>query len=398
MPADPASPTATRVDSAGSVSALARCVGDVHAFREQDWGRHPALRRSAGSFSDLLSLDAIDELLRGTALRLPAFRLVQDGTPLDVRRFTRRLRIGGKVVDDVADAAKVHALVGGGATLVLQALHRYWPPLTAFCRSLESVLGHPVQANAYLTPAGSQGLGLHADLHDVFTLQVLGSKSWQAWEPGAGPPDDLPAIDGELGEGDAMYLPRGARHLARTTASPSIHLTIGVLTTSWTAVLDAALAGAPDDLALGRSLPFGWHEDGGFPAAAGEWLGRVAAWLGSLDGAAVAGELRDRAPDRKPVVPPGRLGQVLRASEVGQDTELRHRSDVAVDLQVDGDRVRLVLPDRVVSLPAEVAPALRAVLAHSPLRASDLDGDLDEDGRLVLVRRLVREGVLEVAP
>ncbi|MBA2624519.1 MAG: cupin, partial [Acidimicrobiia bacterium] len=135
-------------------SALARCVGDVERFRDETWTASPLLHRNPGeqSFEDLLSLAAIDELVSGTALRLPAFRLVQDGKPLDVRSFTRRMRIGGKLVEDVADPARVHALVGSGATLVLQALQRYWPPLTAFCRALERVLGHAVQANAYLTP------------------------------------------------------------------------------------------------------------------------------------------------------------------------------------------------------------------------------------------------------
>jgi hypothetical protein len=33
-----------------------------------------------------------------------------------------------------------------------------------------------------------------------------------------------------------------------------------------------------------------------------------------------------------------------------------------------------------------------------PFRASDLPGPLDDDGRLVLVGRLVREGLLRIRP
>ena len=261
-------------------AALARCVGDVDRFAMEVWGRAALLCRSGGAagFEDLFGLEAVDTLLTGTVLRLPAFRLVQDGEPLDPARYTRRMRLGGKPLDDVADPAKVAARFGEGATLVLQGLHRYWLPLTRFCRSLERVLGHGVQANAYVTPAGAQGLALHADDHDVFTLQVLGRKSWTAYAPGADPEAAgvEPVVDTEVGPGDALYLPRGARHAARTTALPSIHLTIGVLATSWSYVLDAALAAA-EGLGLDDPLPFGWPGDeAGFPAAVEAWLGRVA--------------------------------------------------------------------------------------------------------------------------
>ena len=66
-----------------------------------------------------------------------------------------------------------------GATIVLQGLHLNWQPLAEFCRSLEAELGHPAQANAYFTPRSAQGLPVHHDTHDVFSLQVAGEKtSW----------------------------------------------------------------------------------------------------------------------------------------------------------------------------------------------------------------------------
>jgi len=384
-------------------AALARCVGDVDRFATEVWSRRVQLCRNTGgsSFDDLLSLDAVDHLLATTAPRLPAFRLVRDGSPVDPARYTRRTRLGGKVIDDVADVARVHALFAEGVTLVLQGLHRSWLPLTRFCRSLERVLGHHVQANAYVTPAGAQGLGLHADPHDVFTLQVLGRKSWQAYAPGSAPPEDDPVLDAEVGPGDTLYLPRGARHAARTTGSPSVHLTIGVLTTPWSAVLDAALA-SPSAAALGLAdpLPFGWpgEGDGSFEAAVGEWLGRVRAWLADVDTAAVAEDLRAGAPDRRPPVPEGQLGQLLALGDLDDDTVLRHREGAVVDVVAEDDRVSLVLADRTLHLPRALEPVLRTVAATSPLRGRDLGEALDETGRLVLLRRLVREGLLEALP
>ena len=75
------------------------------------------------------------------------------------------------------------ALFADGATLVLQALHRTWPPLIEFTQQLAADLGHAVQVNAYVTPPQSRGFDDHYDVHDVFVLQVSGEKRWRIHEP-----------------------------------------------------------------------------------------------------------------------------------------------------------------------------------------------------------------------
>ena len=146
---------------------------------------------------------------------------------------------------DQVDSAKVLAEFASGATIVLQGLHRLWPPLIDFVRSMVDDLGHPVQANAYITPPGSRGFDPHYDVHDVFVLQAAGEKRWTVhdpctstrWPRNRGPSTatpitariaDEPVIDTVLSPGDALYLPRGWVHSARSLDTTSIHLTIGV--------------------------------------------------------------------------------------------------------------------------------------------------------------------------
>ena len=78
---------------------------------------------------------------------------------------------------------RVAAEFAQGATLVLQALHIHWLAAARYCRGLEMALECPVQANAYFTPARAQGFAIHHDTHDVFILQVAGSKRWRVWRP-----------------------------------------------------------------------------------------------------------------------------------------------------------------------------------------------------------------------
>ena len=159
----------------------------------------------------------------------------------------------------MADPARVFELFRDGATIVFQGLHRYHEPVTRFCRELEVELGHPCQVNAYVTPAGAQGLELHDDPHDVFVLQAFGRKSWEIHAaPGE---DEREPIRAEIGPGDCIYMPTGTPHAASTQRSLSGHLTVGVHIVAWRELVRAALDRIAADPSLDDPLPAGWPAD-----------------------------------------------------------------------------------------------------------------------------------------
>src|SRR5262249_36490553 len=67
----------------------------------------------------------------------------------------------------------------GGSTLVLDRLHEREPKLARLCRGLEAEAGDRFPTNCYLTPPNGAGFTPHWDNHDVFILQVVGSKHWK---------------------------------------------------------------------------------------------------------------------------------------------------------------------------------------------------------------------------
>ena len=164
-------------------SALDLLSGDAQAFREKVWASHVHLHHTdPEDLVGLLSLDDVDHLLTEVALRAPALRLAKDGAVLPESRFTRSATMAGRPLTGLVDGRKVLAELDAGATVVLQGLHRYWPPLTELVRRLELELGHPCQANAYLTPPAAQGFARHSDTHDVFVFQTHGRKQWEVVE------------------------------------------------------------------------------------------------------------------------------------------------------------------------------------------------------------------------
>nr|WP_197319536.1 cupin domain-containing protein [Saccharomonospora sp. NB11] len=372
--------------------ALERCVGDVERFADEVWGRRSLVHGPTDGFEDLLSLDDVDALLTQHALRTPAFRLVRDGRTLPSSEYTRTTRIGGVSVTGVADPARVLAAVEDGATVVLQALHRYWPPLVDFCRELELALGHPCQVNAYITPPGAQGLRPHGDAHDVFVLQAFGVKSWQVWRS-----SDREADEIELRPGMALYLPTGTRHAARAQHVVSGHLTVGIHPTRWRDLIEATVTRVLDDPAWNASLPVGHHRQRDSVAdELGRHLKQVGAQLMGADPVEAVERRVEHFLTTRPSVLRGGLSDRLRVSALGDDDRLRRRPGAVCELRPGEDVLRLLLGDRELRVPDRLEPVIREIVARDTFTVRDLADLLDRDSRLVLVRRLVREGLLEV--
>src|SRR5687767_404170 len=113
-----------------TVPALELCVGDVRRFAEEYWGQQPQLHRGAPhAFDGLLDLADVDHLMTETLMRVPEFRLVKDGDPVDPKRYTQTVKIGGQALERTARPDRVADEFEDGATIVLQALHRQSGPI-----------------------------------------------------------------------------------------------------------------------------------------------------------------------------------------------------------------------------------------------------------------------------
>jgi bifunctional lysine-specific demethylase and histidyl-hydroxylase NO66 len=395
----PTSPTGNDPRDDTVADALARCVGDPGRFVTEHWARAPLYRpgADAAAFADLFSLGDVDHILSSTTPRHPAFRMVKDGRQLDRRSYTRSGRVGGQPVDDLADPRRLYELFDGGATIVLQSLHRFWPPLTRLARDLELALTHPVQVNAYITPPASQGLGVHHDEHDVFVLQVHGRKRWDVHDPDGKAGDRL--IVAELAPGDCLYIPQRFPHAARTAATASVHLTVGVVPTTWADVLRRAVTSVVEDALSGEPLPAGYANG---PAAlttgVADQLAELRRRLDKLDPGAIATAAVDRFWSSRPPLLTGQLQQLLALEEIGDETVVRRRPGAVCRLRQRENRLEVLLGDRALHMPERLAAVMRVILASDRLVVGDLAGQLDAPSRLVLVRRLVREGLLESVP
>ena len=297
-------------------------------------------------------------------------------------------------VTGLVDGRKVLALFDAGATVVLQGLHRYWPPLTELVRELELALGHPCQANAYLTPPGSQGFARaqrqprRLRLPDPRPQAVGGARRTTR------PREVL------LEPGLSMYLPTGTPHSARsqqdrprcTSPSASTRSPGGdVLQRGWPSSC------SPTEVrrrAAGR-LPRR-------PAPARRRAGRASSarwptrWPASTP-AEVADRRRDAVPHRPHPCAAGRLTDLVGLAELDDTTRASTAADAPCVLRHEDDRLARAArrPRAADAGAARPPPSSWSATAARSRRPTSSPARRRRAGSCV-ARRLVREGLLRI--
>ncbi|MDQ5831749.1 MAG: hypothetical protein M3550_01660, partial [Actinomycetota bacterium] len=149
---------------------------------------------------------------------------------------------------------------------------------------------------------------------------------------------------------------------------------------------------------LVEALPAGFATSGALNGEIAERLEALARWLRALD----ADELADwtRREFWSPPPPPvrGNLEQLVRLDSLSDGSAVRIRPGATCEVRREEGQAVAVLADRQVRMPEALAPVLEKMVNTGDFVVADLAGMLDGPSRLVLVRRLIREGLIEMVP
>ena len=369
-------------------------------FLRAHWEQLPLVvhREDRTYWRDLLTADDVNRALTTRHMHHPAVGLINAARKVAPEEYT--------YPSGLIDTARLYRNFAEGSSMSLNGFETEHPALANLCRSMERDLSTRFQTNLYYTPENAQGFRTHYDSHDVFVLQVHGSKHWrlyntpvelpyrrQEFHPEEHPVGDVTA-EFVLHQGDMAYVPRGLMHDARTTGEESLHVTLGVLFTSWTdlVVESLGLLGLRDP-AFRKGLPVGYAR-AGFdrdPAKAQfrELLHRFAE-KADFD-AAFEHFIDDLVDTRQPLLP-GQIDQVHRLSTLTVETRVAQRAFL-YRLREEGEHAVLQIYGGAINFPKFAIDALRYAMEHDTFTPAQLPG-LDDEGRVTFVRRLIREGVL----
>jgi ribosomal protein L16 Arg81 hydroxylase len=293
-----------------------------------------------------------------------------------------------------------------GHTLILDAVHQHNPKLVQMCQMLTAETGFLFQTNIYLTPPNGKGFTPHWDNHDVFIMQVLGSKHWKVEQTRRCLPMKNANIEEEgremrgefheftLQQGDTCYIPRGVVHAAECGAEPSMHITLGIHPTTFDELLFSAiklLVNADEELRL--SLPIGYHKGDG----AGIVSRLESALRRTVDPAFLAQVLdryRDESVQRAQLDVSGQIASFFKPKPLSLDDKVGARPGLLYTLRPHDAFVTLNVGTRTITFPDFFGEALKFALGKPSFVVRELPGDIEDDERLVFVERLMQEALV----
>jgi ribosomal protein L16 Arg81 hydroxylase len=364
-------------------------------FRAQYWERKPLIigRKNPGYYGDLFTLEDFDE----TVTRAPSYIKTAEATAnKNIRHHGAGAKSRERVLADMRE----------GSTLVLDSVQQGDPNLGLMCRELSKELGYNFQTNLYLTPPNGKGFTPHWDNHDVFVLQVVGSKHWKVEnerrllpEKEAVTPNEERVFQGEvtsftLEQGDMVYIPRGFLHAAECGSESSLHITAGIYPPEWADLLVAIVnAAARRDEKLRTYLPMGFLNKGREEISSRA----MEALRGMLDR-----DFLEQAVDlyRNDIVKgfpldvSGQISSFFQPAPLTLDDQAGPRAGTVYTINTAAESVSIYVGARTITFPDFFGEALDFALKTPCYAVRDLPGELEDEERLAFAERLMQEGLI----
>lgn len=356
-------------------------------------------RRDKNFYSWLTDLSSIDAILSDRVFRFPSLRLTKNGEEISSDVYSN---------DKFIDMTAVNKKFNEGFTIILNALHEQDGKLGELNRSLSQQLGHPFQMNVYITPPNSMGFPPHYDTHDVFILQVHGEKKWRVYEDESislptkmmefqsnqhRPGKDFKEI--QLSQGDLLYLPRGVFHDAETSTNLSVHITLGMLFYTWTDLLvQLVLDQSKKNIELRKSIPLLYEKQTNTADWMNEWDSMIAGIFTQNDAQTSIDAFRNNLLNNLHIPIPGLLQQREMIENTSLDQSFRLHPDKCCQIRKKKDEILLEWNNVQWTFPDYAENTLRTIIAKPTFQMSDLPEDLDRESLWILLKRLIKEGIV----
>ena len=382
-----------------TLSELLRPI-DARAFTQEYYARNVLhVRGAREKYASLFSWASLNEVLNSNLIPHPTVKLTREGQSTSPR-----------------DSFDIIHQVRSGSTLIVEELDQFDASAASLLNNLSAELRAPTRINLYLSPAGHRGYRKHYDTHDVFILQVEGSKRWRVFPPTIkaplfhqkyhgtdAPEEELAYFDEVISAGDLLYVPKGHWHYALAESEPSLHLTLAMFFRTGIDFLSWLVDELREDPRVRDALPLdirGLWDGTAMP----QWNARVDELRNIVDDRLGSDGIASRyyefvvanQKNRRPFGFPRHFSDLLeedlrgcRLFAVPRSWQIR-KEDAAENMQ-------LVCAGRLLTLPASSEPAIRVLFSRDGISYDELiSGVRSSDTRAVkeALRALLVEGIV----
>lgn len=381
---------------------------DTKVFIADYWEQKPLFvsRNAPGFYDDALKTADIDVYFQNQHVSPGFLNVMLDGESCPPERWTYTLqKVSNNFTERQIDLKKLLKLFSQGATIIINSGETAFPSLIGLRRALESELKCFIQANIYITPPNSQGFAAHFDAHNVFILQIHGTKNWNLYETPIESPVRATSVESfgyergepqaafEMQPGDLLYIPRGLVHCARAEKNASIHITIGPMVRNWSTLLKRLAKQADEDANFRRLLPHGLNTENEQADFAAEFAEHLQKLIARTDFSAVhrADFIEEQRTDNR-----GRFTDSLQLEQLTADSVVCRRAFLDYSIERNEEWLIVNFEGEELTLPVFLENSLVKIFDEKPFKINEIEGIPNEAGKTALVKRFIQAGFLTI--
>jgi ribosomal protein L16 Arg81 hydroxylase len=357
------------------------------------------------SYPYLFGFNELDQILSTNKISYPFLKIFKDGEELSRLKFESKKGLYGSPIIDVPKSIEYFST---GHSLILNRIDRLNPKLDEFSRGLEFDLKMKVETNLYLTPPNNFGFNVHFDPHDVFILQLEGTKLWTLYE------SEIPLVTDQLrvskqseenfveksthllNQGDVLYIPRGTYHKAKSTEETSMHLTFGLYPLLGHQLISQLAVKAQEELFFRKSVPSIDAPEEEKQKYFRLFAKKMEQFLDPICIEKLTVSKRAQLLNGQDINFKGVLLNQIKVESLNENSMIKMRAGVNAELK-EGKRIlKICMPQQIINLPIFLKPLIVQLLSNKEIRVSDVNEITDLQQRLKILKQLITKGFLEI--
>ena len=376
----------------------------VEDFLEQYFEQKHLLLQNKGrsNFDEFLTIKDLDDLLQIGILPPQAVKLVKTNY-LSFNEWTSLEKQAHQVKVDIQ---RIFSHLQKGHSLSLIAVNRFLPKLQRWIEAFQVEMLSNARANVYITPPKAQAFARHYDTHDVFVLQIAGTKHWKVYDQITALPDEtmkynnstihldnaIPKAEFTLQKGDLLYIPRGMAHEALTTNTTSIHISIG-LNTLMVKHLVTHMSKIVANQVFFRKSILNFDDE----LLKKDLKEKLIAFVDNADINDLLEEttlqfLKSSHQNHRS----NGLQQFLQQSTISEDTVVSKRIDGIYELKKVGRFIIVQFNHHQLKLPFFLEDVLESIFHQETIIVKDIKGNIKTTDKIKIVQQLVNKGLIIV--
>lgn len=360
-------------------------------------------RVQPGYYSEVLNEAGLDLFFAQQDLNPATIKLVKDGVSIPADLWTKTTEHSAGPLKTFICHEKVFKHYYEGATIVINAADKMIPGITKVCLAMERETRLLFQCNIYITPPNSQGFSMHYDDHDIFSLQIKGTKRWKMYNSG----EELPTTKApfrkkpeliseiELHAGDLLYMPRGLVHEAFATTTSTIHLNLSCKGVhGFDLITTLAKLAEEEDVFFRKMIPHGFssaEERSEYKAVFAKKLMQL---IEKYDAETLLQKRQQSFLKAQVIDFKGRFSDAMLLEELHLNSVVKKRKTLDFQLEKTPDGNVVIFGTREISVSKIFDLSL--LINDEPFKVADIGGLITNNGKLTLVRQFVEAGFLRI--